>query len=134
MLKSTESVAKLTKDKDTYRSSRVLIGTFSKIGTGFDEATSCIDFDGRRIDMLIMVGSTKSKTRVIQALGRAERSDNPMVIDLVDDNGSIERHWEVRRAIYNKRKAKIRVLTEDRIEAVGDGPTPPVNPIFVIED
>jgi len=137
MLADTESVAKLTKDKDTYSTSRVLIGTFSKIGTGFDEATSCIDFDGRRIDMLIMVGSTKSKTRVVQALGRAERSDNPMVIDLVDDNGSIQRHWKVRRAIYNKRKAKIEVLTESQIETAGNGPkpTPPtIRPVFIIND
>lgn len=129
-----ESVESMTGGKETYKPCRVLIGTFSKIGTAFDEATLCEYFDGMRIDMLIMAGSTRSKTRIVQALGRAERSANPLVIDMVDDNGSIERHWKVRRAIYKKRKAKISVITPEQIEEYGNGPRPPPEPVFIIDD
>ena len=85
-----------------------------------------------RIDTLIMAGSTKSKTWIMQALGRAFRSDRPMVLDLIDENGTHDRHWKVKRAIYNKLKAKIVEVPIDDMEQYGNGPRPMPKPEYVI--
>ncbi len=132
LMKTTESVESMTANDKSYKPCRVLTGTFAKIGTAFDEKTLCEYFDGMRIDTLIMAGSTKSKTWIMQALGRAFRSDRPMVLDLIDENGTHDRHWKVKRAIYNKLKAKIVEVPIDDMEQYGNGPRPMPKPEYVI--
>jgi hypothetical protein len=78
-----------------YHDSKILIGTISKIGTGFDEQSACIDFSGERINMLILMGTTKSDTVVEQVLGRAFRADLPHIIIFVDNVQVVKRHWYV---------------------------------------
>src|SRR4029079_15497512 len=58
-LKDTESCEYLCGKKQDYKDSRVLIGTTHKIGTGFDQASSCRDFKGVKFNLLILVCSIK---------------------------------------------------------------------------
>lgn len=65
--------------KKTYTNSRVLIGTFSKIGTGFDEATASTHFDGNLSDSLIICHSVAKIPNFEQYRGRVMRTKNPTV-------------------------------------------------------
>lgn len=66
--------------KKTYQNSRVLIGTFSKIGTGFDEATaSASTFEGNLSDSLIICHSVAKIPNFEQYRGRVMRTRNPTV-------------------------------------------------------
>jgi len=102
-----ESSAIMAGNRSTYSDSRVLVGTSSKIGTGFDEKSACPDFNGVRINMLILVGSTKSENLLEQLVGRVFRSDSPIVIDFVDDIPAVKRHWYNRKHWYVSRNAVI---------------------------
>lgn len=79
----------------SYSDSKVLVGTISKIGTGFDEKSACQDFGGERINLLIMVGSTKSESIIEQTLGRVFRSTDPYIVFFNDDVGTIRNHYSI---------------------------------------
>jgi superfamily II DNA or RNA helicase len=79
--------------RKTYSDSRILVGTVSKIGTGFDEETCCPDFKGVRIKILILVSSNKSEGIIEQILGRSFRAEDPSIYSLVDDNRICKNHW-----------------------------------------
>ena len=102
-----ESVDKLVGNKSKYIDSRVLIGTLSKVSTGFDAKNVATDWDGADIDMLILAGSTKSHNLHIQSVGRAFRASNPTIIDIVDDNRISKSHWNARRKNYEQENCKI---------------------------
>lgn len=110
--------------KSTYSDSRILIGTVSKIGTGFDERAACSDFGGERISLLILLLSTKSKTRIEQSVGRVFRSEYPRVVHFVDDHKVCERHWRVAKSWYISRNGQIVTCeSKDLIDAPGDATT-----------
>lgn len=94
------SVDILVGTKSTYKDSKVLIGTISKIGTGFDEAMACPDWGGERSNMLILTGSTKSLQGLEQFTGRVFRAEFPTIIDFVDDNRICKSHWTQRNKWY----------------------------------
>lgn len=73
-------------------SGRIIIGTTSKIGTGFN----CV-----KLNMLIIGGDMISY--YLQFLGRVMRikNNNPLVFDLVDDNSKLISHFFERCKIYN---------------------------------
>lgn len=79
----------------TYSDSKVLVGTISKIGTGFDEKSACPDFGGERINLLLMVGSSKSENIIDQTVGRVFRSTDPYVVFFFDDVPTIKKHYYI---------------------------------------
>jgi superfamily II DNA or RNA helicase len=81
----------------SYTNARILIGSSSKIGTGFDEKMACPDYDGTRIQMLLLVGSTRSEAVLTQLVGRAFRSDFPIIVVFVDKGTIAERHWRIQK-------------------------------------
>lgn len=93
--------------KKTYSDSQVLIGTLSKIGTGFDEKTACADFNGIRINMLLLVTSIKSPLLIEQSVGRVFRAEMPIVIDFVHNHGTLRNHWYQRKKWYVSRNGAI---------------------------
>ncbi len=128
-----ESVDIFAGNKKTYSDSRVLLGTIKKIGTGFDEKNACADFNGIRINMLIMITSIKDLALLEQCVGRAFRADCPTIVDLVDKHGIFTRHWNIRRKWFTERGANITEISmvpedkpvklEDRViseEELGD--------------
>jgi len=105
-----ESVDSMAGTKSTYSDSRILVGTISKIGTGFDEKTACPNFNGVRINMLILCTSIKKASLLEQSIGRVFRAEMPVVIDLVDDNPILKRHWKERQKWYISRNGTIKTI------------------------
>jgi len=90
----------LAGNKKNYSDSNILIGTISKIGTGFDEKNACKDFGGQRINMVILASSIKDEALLEQSVGRGFRSEDPIIVDLVHDLGTLKSHWYIRRKWY----------------------------------
>ncbi len=83
----------LAGSKGEHFNSRVLIGTFGKVGVGYDESNCCADYDGEPINMLILVTSVKNEKKLEQFIGRVFRSELPVIIQLVDDDSILKSHW-----------------------------------------
>ena len=80
---------------DTYKDAPILIGTFSKIGTAFDEETFCTTFNGIRLEIAILVTTIKKPTALEQSLGRVMRSQSPETYILLDESSIINNHWYI---------------------------------------
>ena len=93
--------------KKGYVDSSVLVGTISKIGTGFDPATSCPTYAGKPFDLLILVCSIKKYSMLVQNIGRVFRADLPIVMHLVDSDDILKSHWYIARKWYLARGANI---------------------------
>jgi superfamily II DNA or RNA helicase len=79
---------------------RVLCGVYQKMGVGFDEKSSIIDYSGERVSLLIITFSIKNWRLLKQLVGRVMRSDHPIVMDLVDESSIHNRHWKEREKYY----------------------------------
>jgi len=95
-----ENCEVLAGKKSDYYDSRILIGTMGKCNCGFDEATACLDWGGIRLNMILLVGSTKSIPTLDQTIGRVFRSDNPIIIDFVDKDRISMNQWRQRLKLY----------------------------------
>ncbi len=98
---------KMSRNKKTYSDSNVLIGTSSKIGEGFDEATFCPNFSGIHIDMIIIFNSYRSLIRLEQNIGRS-RADFPTIYHIVDKDSIIYNQWLGLRKFYLDPECPIR--------------------------
>lgn len=87
---------------DFDRDARVLIGTTSKVGVGFDHAA---------IDSLCLAADVSNY--FVQFLGRCMRRPeaNPRVLDIVDDFTSLEAHFESRCDCYRKHGGELKEVT-----------------------
>ena len=83
---------------------KVLIGTTSKCGTGFD----C-----PKLDTLIIAADIQAY--FIQQLGRIFRrtDNNPIVFDLVDDNNVLKAHWAERRKVYIEHGGTVKYFNKE---------------------
>lgn len=72
----------------------VLLGTFGKVGTGFDEATSCKEFNGVKSSVLIVCITMKKLSLAVQLFGRCMRSDSPHIVLMVDEDTMLKKHYE----------------------------------------
>lgn len=104
------SVDKVCGNKGNFIDCQVLVGTISKMGTGFDAKNVATDWQGRQFNMLFITGSTKSIPLLKQMRGRAFRSDFPVIFDLVDENKIVKRHWTERRKEYLTMNCEIKVI------------------------
>jgi superfamily II DNA or RNA helicase len=94
-----EDVTSLLGEQQEFnKESRILVGTTSKCGTGFDHA---------KLDTLILASDIDAY--FIQVLGRIFRRQDtiPIVFDLVDNNGVLIKHFKNRKEVYNKIGGKI---------------------------
>jgi hypothetical protein len=87
-------------NRKSYHDARVLVGTFSKLGRGFDEEAACQDWNKIRLSLLIFAASTK---QVEQYAGRVFRSKQPKILDLVDKFRNNKDHYRVRETWYKER-------------------------------
>ena len=89
-----EDVTSLFGSKQEFEeTARILIGTSSKIGVGFDHP---------KLDALLL--ATDVEEYFIQYLGRVFRTKEgrPLIVDLVDDYGVLNKHWNTRRKVYQE--------------------------------
>lgn len=101
------SVDFMAGNKKKYSDSQVLIGTISKLGTGFDEKTACDNFNGTSINLLLMVATMDSVQLLEQVAGRAFRSEFPHIIYFVDNNKIAENHWKKAKKWFESRNGTI---------------------------
>jgi superfamily II DNA or RNA helicase len=90
--KEKVSVASLLGNQQEYDyNTRVLVGSCQKVGVGFDNA---------RLDMLIMAADIEAYFQ--QYLARVMRTEHghPIIIDIVDKNPILEKHYKTRRDTY----------------------------------
>lgn len=94
---STLMKKQLTFDKST----KILIGTTSKIGVGFDHTA---------IDSLFIAADVKNY--FVQFLGRCMRRPDcvPFIIDMVDDFPILKKHFDERVKVYNQHGGEIEKL------------------------
>lgn len=94
-----ESVTMMTGSQMNYdKKARILISTFSKLGVGFDD---------KRLDMLILACDIGEVEQYAGRVFRRHEEISPLIIDLVDEHGTLKRHWQTRRQWYLSRGAKI---------------------------
>jgi len=89
-----EEVTTLLGSKQTYEvSSRILIGTCSKVGTGFDHP---------KLDTLLLAADVEEY--FIQYLGRCMRTRDiePVIFDMVDNYPLLVKHHGTRKKVYKK--------------------------------
>ena len=99
--KENEDVTSLIGKQQEYElSSRILVGTSSKTGTGFDHP---------RLNALLLAGDIQAY--FVQYLGRVFRRQDvvPVVFDLVDKNYILKKHWKVRQNTYLKHGGQIKI-------------------------
>ena len=97
--KRGEDVTSFKGSKQKYNcQSRILIATISKAGVGFDHP---------KMDTLLLAGDVEEY--FIQYLGRVFRREdvNPVIFDLVDNFGSLKRHYYTRKKIYEEHGGNI---------------------------
>jgi superfamily II DNA or RNA helicase len=93
-------------NKETYEDAWCIIGTIAKINKAFDEATACPDFGGMRINLVMLVGSTKDPILLEQMVGRGFRAEHPNIIHLVDDVRIIKNHLKAVMPWYTDARRK----------------------------
>jgi superfamily II DNA or RNA helicase len=92
LLEEKEDVTSLIgKQQEFDQSSRILVGTTGKTSCGFDHP---------RLDAMILAADIVQY--FIQTLGRVMRREDvePIIFDLVDNNGILLKHYKERRAVY----------------------------------
>lgn len=111
-LKETESVDIMAGKKKSYNDSRILIGTVSKIGRGFDESAACQDYSGRRIDLLLFTAEMNNVSLIEQVVGRVFRAELPIVIHFVDGFQLADKHWRQAQKWYKSRNGWIQPVDD----------------------
>lgn len=99
-----EDVTSLFGTKHTYeQSSRILVGTTGKCSTGFDHP---------RLDALLLACDVEQYYE--QVLGRVFRRKDvvPIIIDIVDRHGVLEKHFRTRKREYIDKGGKITLYNE----------------------
>ena len=94
-------------NKKNYNDSRVLVGTIGKISTGFDEGNPT-----KRLDTLLLIGSTKNQQLLEQCVGRILRAQDCVIVDFVDECGVLRNHWSKRRQWYKTKNCTITNLRQ----------------------
>jgi hypothetical protein len=93
-----DRAAGLYGDTKTYKNCDVLVGTTSKIGTGFDPANTCQDWDKKHFDLVISVVTFKKVSSMVQNYGRGFRSEDPVIYQLVfDDNIFVSHTYRMKK-------------------------------------
>lgn len=105
-------------NKKKYKDTKILLGTWAKIGVGFDEKTACENFSGMRIDLVFLLFSTKQTWLVEQSVGRAFRSDMPVVVDFVDHHPTSKSHFGSRQRWYKSRGGNVIKVSGEPIECI----------------
>jgi hypothetical protein len=108
-------VSRMIESDKTYDDCHVLVGTFSKIGRGFDERQKCRNWGqdprvGKRRFGVVIIGMSTKK--IEQPAGRAGRADEPVIIDIVDCHENTRKHWLHREKWYKARNGYFRTIND----------------------
>lgn len=102
--------------KKSYTDGDILVGTIPKIGTGFDQESSCDDYDGNRFDTLCLLDYITKENTLIQTTGRVSRCDNPTIIQFFDKYSGFTKTWNLNCNYYNSIGAVIEDVDWNKIK------------------
>jgi superfamily II DNA or RNA helicase len=89
------------------KEARILVGTCQKVGTGFDHC---------KLDTLLL--ATDLEEYFVQYLGRIFRNkdNDPIVFDLVDTNGILNKHFNTRKSVYQEHGGIVKEFDMDLLK------------------
>lgn len=102
LLEENENISALYGNRKKYdKTSRIIIGTIQKLGTGFDNP---------RTNALLL--ATDIESYFIQTLGRSMRTPTvePIIFDIVDKFPRLNKHWLTRKDVYLSHGGEISLL------------------------
>ncbi len=97
-------------------SKNILVGTDSKMGTGFDEANACLNYDGEPSKLLVVGHSYKKRSTFIQVIGRSWRHPEPIVVVFTDSNRIVQNHIRSMKVWAQEVKGEVIVVKAKDIE------------------
>jgi len=106
-----------------YYDAEVLFGTYSKIKEGFDEENTCVDWDGIKINMVIIACPLRKRPFLEQAIGRS-RANKVTILHFIDEHPTCHSQWDKdNRIVYKNLKIKIKEedLSEMELDEVLEG-------------
>ena len=83
---------------------------YKRLGTGFDEESSCNNWDKTRINNVIMAASFKDVALLEQTVGRSFRAKNPHIDHFVDSDKTINGHWLIHQRWYKSLGGSIEIV------------------------
>lgn len=98
------NVARLIANDKKCENARIIIGNITKLGTGYDESKTVINFDNIKADLLIFILSTY---QCEQPLGRVLRADKPRAIQIIDNHRWFDKTWKANSKFYKTVKGVI---------------------------
>lgn len=110
-----DSVVTYYGNKKKYDDARVLVSTLAKIKDGFDQKTVAINWDQKRIDLVVLWEPVKKPLALEQAIGRGLRSCNPIFWIMVDNSPIAEKHWKQCLIWFNYIGCAVNVYSEPMI-------------------
>ena len=107
--KTNKTVSTYYSSMTSYDDADVLIGTYKKLGRGFDQKAKCRNgWDGRRFNFVIQGASIM---KIEQPCGRGNRCEDdvpPVHIEFVDKHTNFKKHWGVRYPWYLSRNGIVK--------------------------
>lgn len=94
---------------------RVLVAVIAKVSDGYDQKSIVKDFDGHRINMVIIWNSIKSLISLEQLVGRGFRSSMLDVVYCIDDLKTCKSHYAICKKWFKERKATFVKVSETNI-------------------
>ncbi len=95
-------------EKNNYKDSDVLIGSTKKCGRGFDEESFCDNWNGVRINCVMIVDYVNNTANLKQWIGRGFRAEFPRIDHFVDNDRTIEKQWnECCLVVYKEFRADL---------------------------
>jgi len=110
--------ATLFGNKKECENKNILIGTDSKMGTGFDESKAITNYDGSPSELLIIGHSYKKRSTFVQVAGRGFRSQNPKLVCFCDDNNTVKNHIRNMKIWVEELKGTVVVVKEKDISTL----------------
>lgn len=104
--------ALLAGNAKSYEDANVIVATVAKCGIGFDERESATNFNGKRINMLILPNSILNNEQIY---GRAGRADMSVIVEFADKNKNIKSHLNKKRKWTESRGGIILELKENEV-------------------
>lgn len=102
-----EETASLYGNKKSYKDTRILMGTDSKMGTGFDEENFCEDEIEEPSNMGIITFTNAEEAPFTQIKGRLMRCEDPKIVYLIDENPICKSHLRKMRVWIEETCGKI---------------------------
>lgn len=110
-----------SRTKKSYPDTPILISNTQLSGTGFDEASYCLNFNKLRIQVVVVMMSIADVQLLEQTCGRAFRHPSPVMIWMHHTDTIFDNHWRSARRWALKNNAKVLTYKPHQTMMAPDG-------------